>query len=63
MRIIVGFVLGILTGLAFNRIPYVEWFKDQPQTPTGWEPKKRQWQKGDEVPWELEIESGIGPRS
>lgn len=42
------FLLGLLTGLAFNHIPRYAIFTDQPATPEGHKPKIRTWTNGEE---------------
>lgn len=43
MKYLALFTLGILTGLAFNRLPHYQPFRNEipPQTPEEWTPKMR----------------------
>lgn len=45
---VLAYVLGVLTGLAFSRIPHYVGpiFNDQPGTPAGHVPKERYWNGG-----------------
>lgn len=43
------FLLGVLTGLAFAKIPRYTVFNDKPPTPDDWVPKMRHWVNGKEV--------------
>lgn len=47
-----AYVLGILTGLAFSRIPhYLDQYADH-SLPAPWEaPKLRRWHNGEPAPW------------
>lgn len=49
MKFAIAFVLGVITGLAFQHIPAYTVFKDEPPTPQDWEPKMRRWINGVEV--------------
>lgn len=44
---LLAFAVGVLTGLAFSRIPHLgPWFHDEPPTPADWAPKFRTYQNG-----------------
>lgn len=45
------FVAGLLTGLAFSRLPHYAVFRDEPKTPEGWTPKFRRWENGILAEW------------
>lgn len=48
MKYLAVLTLGILTGLAFSRIPHYPLFNDMPQTPEDWRPKVRgNWSEED----------------
>ncbi|WP_217181615.1 hypothetical protein [Streptomyces sp. AC495_CC817] len=51
MRPLLAFVAGILTGLAFARIPHYvgPLLQDLPDTPPGHEPRARHWHHGEEI--------------
>lgn len=52
MRVFIGFVLGMLAGLAIWRAPYYAGaMMDNvpPETPEDWAPKMRTWHNGEEV--------------
>jgi hypothetical protein len=54
MAKVIAFILGVLTGLAFTRIPHWYFRGDEPETPEDWKPKYRHWRMG--VPYFTESE-------